>query len=79
MPALSEILFPQMSGDINELGVLVEWRVPNGQKVARYEVVAEVTVNKFDAEINSPTAGTLSWLVAAGEEVRQGDPIATVD
>ncbi|MET4004897.1 biotin attachment protein [Arthrobacter psychrochitiniphilus] len=79
MPALSEIFFPQMSGDANELGVLVEWRVPNGQKVAPYQVVAEVTVNKFDAEINSPAAGTLSWLVAAGEEVRQGDPIATVD
>ena len=73
-----DIVFPQMSGDPAELGVLMEWRAANGSEVAAYQVIAEVTVNKFDAEINTPVSGTLTWVAVEGEEVRQGDVIATV-
>lgn len=73
-----EILFPMMSEDPAEPGVLMEWRAPNGSAVEAYQVIAEVTVNKFDAEINAPVAGTLEWLVAEGDEVAQGAPIAVV-
>ena len=78
MHAMTEILFPLMSGDPDEPGVLLEWRAPHGCQVAAYQVIAEVTVDKFDAEINTPVAGILSWVVAEGDEVRQGAPIATV-
>ncbi|WP_269937998.1 lipoyl domain-containing protein [Arthrobacter sp. HY1533] len=74
-----EILFPIMSGDPAEPGVLLEWRAPDGSEVAAYQVIAEVTVDKFDAEINSPVSGTLRWLVAEGDEVGQGSVIASVD
>lgn len=74
-----EILFPIMSGDLAEPGVLLEWRAPDGGEVAAYQVIAEVTVDKFDAEINTPAAGTLRWLVAEGDEVAQGSAIAVVE
>lgn len=76
---MTEILFPQMSGDPDELGVLIQRCVPHGHQVSAYQIIAEVTVDKFDAEINTPVSGTLSWVVAEGDEVRQGAPIATVD
>ena len=74
-----EVLFPIMSGDTSEPGVLLEWRTADGSEVAAYQVIAEVTVDKFDAEINSPAAGTLRWLVAEGDEVAQGSVIALID
>ncbi|WP_425865175.1 biotin/lipoyl-containing protein [Arthrobacter sp. TWP1-1] len=73
-----DILFPMMSGDPAEPGVLMEWRAADGCAVTAYQVIAEVTVNKFDAEINTPVSGTLAWLVAEGDEVAQGAVIATV-
>lgn len=73
-----DILFPLMSGDPSEPGVLVAWRAPNGAAVAAYQIIAEVTVEKFDAEINTPIAGTLRWVVAEGDEVAQGGLIAVV-
>ncbi|MDD0856954.1 lipoyl domain-containing protein [Arthrobacter alpinus] len=66
-----EILFPQMSGDLTEPGVLLEWRAPNGSAVIAYQIIAEVTVDKFDAEINSPVDGTLEWLVEEGTRWRR--------
>ncbi len=74
-----DIVFPKMSGDPAELGVLMEWRAANGSEVSAYQVIAEVTVNKFDAEINAPVSGTLNWVAVEGEEVSQGAVIATVD
>lgn len=74
-----EIFFPMMSGDPAEHGVLLQWRLADGSEVVAYQVIAEVTVDKFDAEINSPMAGTLKWLVAEGDEVPQGAVIATVE
>lgn len=74
-----EIFFPMMSGDPAEPGVLLQWRLADGSEVAAYQVIAEVTADKFDAEINSPMAGTLKWLVAEGDEVPQGAVIATVE
>ncbi|MHA7306928.1 biotin/lipoyl-containing protein [Arthrobacter sp. TMN-49] len=74
-----EVLFPMMTGDPQDRGVLIGWRAPNGSTVTAYQVIAEVTIEKFDAEINAPSAGTLSWQVLEGEEVAQGATIATID
>ncbi len=74
-----EVLFPMMSGDLAEPGVLLEWRAGDGSAVTAYQVIAEVTVSKFDAEINTPVAGKLTWVVAEGDEVAQGAVIATIE
>ena len=74
-----EILFPMMSGDPAEPGVLLEWCAADGSAVTAYQVIAEVTVNKFDAEINAPVSGTLTWVVAEGDEAAQGALIATIE
>lgn len=74
-----EVLFPMMTGDPQDCGVLTEWRVPNGASVTAYQVIAEVTIEKFDAEINAPAAGTLVWRVQEGDEVAQGAAIAVIE
>ncbi len=74
-----EVLFPMMTGDPQDCGVLIQWLAPNGTSVAAYQVIAEVTIEKFDAEINAPAAGTLTWQVQEGEEVAQGAAIATIE
>lgn len=74
-----EVPFPHMTGNPEDFGVLIEWRAPNGSSVSAYQVIAEVTIEKFDAEINAPQAGTLRWQVQAGEEVVQGATIATIE
>lgn len=74
-----EVLFPMMTGDPQDCGVLIQWRAPHGGTVVAYQVIAEVTIEKFDAEINAPSAGTLSWRVQEGDEVVQGAVIATIE
>ncbi|POH60206.1 biotin/lipoyl-containing protein [Arthrobacter glacialis] len=74
-----EVLFPMMTGDPQDCGVLIDWRAPNGSTVTAYQVIAEVTIEKFDAEINAPAAGTLRWQVQEGDEVAQGAVIATIE
>ena len=76
---MTEILFPLMTGDVSEPGVLLEWRAPDGSEVAAYQVIAEVTIDKFDAEVNTPVAGILGWAVQEGDEVAQGAVIAVVN
>ncbi|MHA7271014.1 biotin/lipoyl-containing protein [Arthrobacter sp. HLT1-20] len=74
-----EVQFPMMTGDPQDCGVLIQWRAPDGSTVVAYQVIAEVTIEKFDAEINAPSAGTLCWRVQEGDEVAQGAIIATIE
>ncbi|WP_104089324.1 biotin/lipoyl-containing protein [Arthrobacter sp. GMC3] len=74
-----EVLFPMMTGDPEDHGVLTLWLVPDGDTVHPYQVLAEVAIDKFDAEINAPSAGTLKWRVQEGDEVSQGAVIATIE
>lgn len=73
-----EVLFPMMTGDPQDQGVLTLWLVPDGDAVRPYQVLAEVSIDKFDAEINAPAAGVLTWHVQEGDEVAQGAVIATI-
>lgn len=76
---MSEVLFPIMTGDPSEPGVLLQWRAPNGSAVVAYQIIAEVTIDKFDAEVNTPVSGTLNWAVQEGDEVAQGAVIAVIE
>jgi pyruvate dehydrogenase E2 component (dihydrolipoyllysine-residue acetyltransferase) len=69
-----DVIMPQMGESIAE-GTLTRWLKKPGDKVARDEPIFEISTDKVDAEIPSPTAGTLAEIkVQEGQTV----PINTV-
>lgn len=71
--------FPQLSNDKPDAtGVLATWYVAEGDTVAEGQLVAEVQMDKVDAEVLAPAAGTIRLLVEEGAEVAQGTQIAEI-
>ena len=60
-------------------GVLATWYVTDGEQVTEGQLLGEVQVDKVDAEVTAPAAGTVRLLVAEDDAVRQGAPIATIE
>ena len=76
---MNEVLFPMMTGDAAEPGVLATWYVADGDEVKEAHLLAEVAIDKVDAEIYAPAAGTVRLRVEEGEEVAQGAVIAVIE
>ena len=76
---MTEIVFPVMSDTEGASGVIVTWFVDSGDPVTPSTLVAEVAVDKVDAEVYPDAAGTITLLAEEGAEVLQGTPIARVD
>src|SRR5499425_302062 len=69
-----DVIMPQMGESIAE-GTLTRWLKKPGDKVARDEPIFEISTDKVDAEIPSPSAGVLAEIkVQEGQTV----PINTV-
>ncbi|TQO18886.1 biotin-dependent enzyme [Rhodoglobus vestalii] len=75
---MSDVIFPKMSAAADATGVVITWFVDSGDEVTPSTLIAEVAVDKVDAEIYPETAGTITVLVGEEEEVPQGSVIATV-
>lgn len=76
---MSDLHFPQLSSDRPDAtGVLATWYAADGDTVADGQLVAEVQMDKVDAEVLAPGSGTIRLLVAEGEEVAQGARIAEI-
>lgn len=60
-------------------GVLATWYVADGEQVTEGQLLGEVQVDKVDAEVTAPAAGTVRLLVAEDDAVRPGAPIATIE
>ncbi|MFN8136138.1 MAG: lipoyl domain-containing protein [Propionicimonas sp.] len=76
---MTDVLFPALSADNpSACGVLATWFVADGEQVAEGQLVAEVQMDKVDAEVLAPEAGTIHPGVAEGAEVTQGSVIATI-
>jgi pyruvate/2-oxoglutarate dehydrogenase complex dihydrolipoamide acyltransferase (E2) component len=74
-----DVRFPVMSRDAPEAsGVVSRWFVREGEDVRVDQVVAEVQLDKVDAEVLAPAAGRIHLAVTEGAEVGQGTTIATV-
>jgi 2-oxoglutarate dehydrogenase E2 component (dihydrolipoamide succinyltransferase) len=69
-----DVIMPQMGESIAE-GTLTKWLKKPGDTVARDEPIFEISTDKVDAEIPSPTSGVLAEI-----KVREGEtvPINTV-
>ena len=74
----TEVPMPQMGESITE-GTLTKWLKKVGDTVARDEPIFEISTDKVDAEIPSPTAGTLTEIrVQEGQTVTVGSIVAVI-
>src|SRR5690349_18867263 len=73
-----EVKMPQMGESIAE-GTIVRWLKKVGDTVKRDEPLFEISTDKVDAEIPSPSSGTLLEIkVQEGETVAVNTVVATI-
>ena len=74
-----DVVMPQMGESIVE-GTLTKWLKKPGEHVDRDEPLFEISTDKVDTEIPSPTAGTLSEvLVEEGKTVSINKVVARIE
>jgi pyruvate/2-oxoglutarate dehydrogenase complex dihydrolipoamide acyltransferase (E2) component len=74
----TEIHMPQMGVSVAE-GTVVEWKKQVGDWVEADEVIASISTDKIDTDVEAPTAGRLQEiLVQVGETVEVGTVMALI-
>ncbi len=74
-----DVIMPQMGESIAE-GTISRWIKKAGDTVKRDEPIFEISTDKVDAEIPSPTAGTLAEiLVQEGQTVAVQTVVARIE
>src|ERR1700675_102953 len=74
-----DIVMPQMGESIFE-GTITKWLKKPGDKIERDEPLFEISTDKVDAEIPSPSAGVLKEIkVKEGQTVPINTVVATID
>src|SRR6266480_986500 len=74
-----DVLMPQMGESIAE-GTVSKWLKKLGDPVKRYEPLFEISTDKVDAEIPSPTAGVLAEIkVQEGQTVPVQTLVAVIE
>jgi 2-oxoglutarate dehydrogenase E2 component (dihydrolipoamide succinyltransferase) len=69
---------PKMGESVNE-GTIIKWHKKIGDSVKRDEIIFEISTDKVDTEIPSPTDGTLSEIIVSeGETVEVGTTVAII-
>src|SRR5215204_6512027 len=76
--ALLEVKIPPMGESINS-GVLAKWHVKDGDVVKKDQPLFELETDKITSEGTAESAGKISLKVAAGDEVKIGHVVATID
>ena len=75
---MTDVLFPLMSGAEGATGVVVTWFVESGDQVTPTTLIAEVAVDKVDADVYPETSGVITLLAKENTEIPQGAVIAQV-
>lgn len=75
---MTEVTFPSMSSQGGGTGVVATWFVAEGESVHADQLIAEVAMDKVDAEVLAPVDGTISLEVAEGGEAAEGSVIALI-
>ncbi|HYH44457.1 MAG TPA: biotin/lipoyl-containing protein, partial [Thermoanaerobaculia bacterium] len=74
----TDVVMPQMGESIAE-GTITRWLVKVGDKVERDQPLFEISTDKVDAEIPSPSAGTLTEIRnKEGETVPVNQVVAVI-
>src|SRR3954454_1758421 len=77
--ALTQVTMPQLGESVTE-GTIGKWLKQPGDKVEKYESLAEVITDKVNAEIPSPVSGVIKELkVEEGATVPVGTEILAID
>jgi pyruvate dehydrogenase E2 component (dihydrolipoamide acetyltransferase) len=75
----TEVVMPQMGESITE-GTLTKWLKKPGESVERDEPLFEISTDKVDAEIPSPTAGVMGEIkIQEGATVEINTVVCTID
>ncbi len=73
-----EMVMPRMGESITE-GTILKWLKKEGDTVERDEIILEISTDKVDSEIPSPTSGVLKKILAQeGDTVEVGNVIAEI-
>ncbi|MFP7493713.1 dihydrolipoamide acetyltransferase family protein [Terribacillus saccharophilus] len=76
---IEKITMPKLGESVTE-GTISTWLVKPGDKVSKYDAIAEVMTDKVNAEIPSSFTGVIKELVAAeGDAVEVGTLICTIE
>jgi 2-oxoisovalerate dehydrogenase E2 component (dihydrolipoyl transacylase) len=76
---IEQIKMPQLGESVTE-GTISKWLVSVGDKVNKYDPLAEVMTDKVNAEVPSSYSGTIKELVAEdGETLAVGEIICTIE
>ncbi|HMA33038.1 MAG TPA: dihydrolipoamide acetyltransferase family protein [Chloroflexia bacterium] len=79
MANLAKVTMPQLGESVTE-GTIGAWLKKPGEKIEKYESLAEVVTDKVNAEIPSPYTGTIKeLLVPENEPVPIGTLICTIE
>lgn len=74
----TEVVMPKMGESLQE-GTIIKWLKQVGDKIERDEMILEISTDKVDTEVPSPTSGTLTEILAEeGDTVEVGSPIARI-
>jgi pyruvate dehydrogenase E2 component (dihydrolipoamide acetyltransferase) len=75
---MTDIVMPQLGETVTE-GTITRWNKKVGDEIAEDEVLFEVSTDKVDSEVPSPTAGYIAEiLVQEGETVAIGEKLAVI-
>lgn len=73
-----KVVMPQIGMTMTE-GTIEKWLVKDGEHVEKGAPLFEVTTEKLTNEIEAPASGTFKALVAEGDSVECGEPIAEIE
>lgn len=77
--AIEQIKMPQLGESVTE-GTISKWLVSVGDKVNKYDPLAEVMTDKVNAEVPSSFAGIIKEIIAAeGDTFSVGEVICTIE
>jgi 2-oxoisovalerate dehydrogenase E2 component (dihydrolipoyl transacylase) len=77
--AIEQIKMPQLGESVTE-GTISKWLVSVGDKVNKYDPLAEVMTDKVNAEVPSSFSGTIKELIAnEGDTLAVGEIICTIE
>ena len=76
--SLLEVKIPPMGESIAS-GILAKWHVKDGDVVKKDQPLFELETDKITSEATAEAAGTISFKAAAGDEVKIGQTVATIN
>ncbi|MEM1264026.1 MAG: lipoyl domain-containing protein [Pseudomonadota bacterium] len=76
---MTDITIPDEMWEDGQQGVLGTWYYKSGERVEAGQVIGEVLTEKVAHDIEAPSSGTLTLVVAEEEALSRGQLIARIE